>query len=51
MAHARSLIDGTTLAVGEIGRRVGMPDPFYFSRQFTHVHGLSPTAYRATRKG
>jgi AraC family transcriptional regulator of arabinose operon len=51
MAHARSLLDGTTLAVGEVGRRVGMPDPFYFSRQFTRVHGLSPTAYRATGKG
>jgi AraC family transcriptional regulator of arabinose operon len=28
-----------------------MDDQFYFSRQFRRVHGLSPSAYRAERKG
>ncbi|WP_281883390.1 AraC family transcriptional regulator [Agromyces rhizosphaerae] len=51
MARARTLLDTTDLPVGEVGRRVGMADPFYFSRQFRRVHGMSPRAYRGTRKG
>ncbi|MDN4481064.1 AraC family transcriptional regulator [Demequina muriae] len=51
MARARELLDTTELPVGEIAKAVGMEDPFYFSRQFRQVHGLSPSQYRATRKG
>ena len=51
MARARSLLDTTDLPVAEIGRRIGMDDPFYFSRQFRRVHGVSPSAYRDHRKG
>lgn len=51
MAGARRLLDTTELPVAEIGRAVGMDDPFYFSRQFRRTHGVSPSAYRATRKG
>lgn len=51
MARARSLLDTTDLPVAEIGRRIGMGDPFYFSRQFRRVHGVSPSAYRDHRKG
>jgi AraC-like DNA-binding protein len=51
MARARHLLDTTALPVAEVGRQVGMDDPFYFSRQFGRVHGMSPSQYRSTRKG
>ncbi|SDZ50801.1 AraC family transcriptional regulator [Herbiconiux ginsengi] len=51
MARARRLLDTTTLPVAEVGREVGMNDQFYFSRQFRRTHGVSPSAYRAQRKG
>jgi AraC family transcriptional regulator, arabinose operon regulatory protein len=51
MARARHLLDTTDLSVAEIGRRVGMDDPFYFSRRFRLTHGMAPTAYREHRKG
>ncbi len=51
MAYARTLLDTTSLPIAEIARAVGRDDPFYFSRQFSRVHGMSPRAYRATRKG
>jgi len=51
MARARLLLDTTDLPVAEVGRAVGMDDPFYFSRQFRRTHGVSPSGYRAQRKG
>jgi len=51
MARARQLLDTTHLPVAEVGRAVGMEDPFYFSRQFRRTHGMSPSVYRSTRKG
>ena len=51
MSRARRLLDTTTMSIAEIGREVGMADQFYFSRQFRRTHGVSPTAYRAQRKG
>lgn len=51
MAHARRLLDTTTASVADVGRAVGMPDAFYFSRRFRATHGLSPRAYRALHKG
>lgn len=51
MTRARRLLDTTSLHVSEIARQVGYDDPFYFSRQFSRVHGLSPSDYRLHRKG
>jgi AraC family transcriptional regulator of arabinose operon len=51
MARARLLLDTTDLPVAEVGREVGLTDQFYFSRQFRRLHGVSPRAYRAERKG
>lgn len=51
MAEARRLLDTTSASVAEVGRAIGMDDPFYFSRRFRATHGLSPTAYRAQHKG
>ena len=46
MAEARSLLSDTELPVGEIARRIGMPDPGYFSRLFRRTHGTSPREWR-----
>ncbi|WP_105565705.1 AraC family transcriptional regulator [Microbacterium halophytorum] len=51
MARARTLLDTTDMTVAEIARAVGRDDPFYFSRQFSRTHGMSPRAYREMRKG
>lgn len=51
MARARQLLDGGRLSIGEIARRVGYDDQLYFSRVFRRVHGISPSDYRAHRKG
>lgn len=46
MARARELLVTSDRNVGEIAHAVGYPDAFYFSRQFSTVHSVSPTAYR-----
>lgn len=51
MSRARELLDTTDQAVAEIARSLGYADPFYFSRQFRSVHGISPSAYRTQHKG
>jgi AraC-like DNA-binding protein len=43
---ARHLVVSSDLLISEIGRRVGMPDPQYFNKQFRRVVGQSPLAYR-----
>jgi AraC-like DNA-binding protein len=46
LRHACALLDQTQEQVAEIARKVGIEDPFYFSRVFrTHI-GRSPRAYR-----
>lgn len=51
MALARDLLDTTSLPVAEIAAETGYADPFYFSRQFKTVHGVTPLAYRRHTKG
>ncbi|WP_074261023.1 AraC family transcriptional regulator [Agromyces cerinus] len=51
MARARELLDRTSLSIAQISERVGYTDSFYFARQFRATHGMTPTAYRAQRKG
>ena len=46
MARARQLLIGSDHTVADIARSVGYPDPFYFSRQFSAVHGICPRDYR-----
>jgi AraC-like DNA-binding protein len=49
-ARARELLLTTGLTVGEIARRVGYTDAFYFSRQFRAVNGTSPRDFRAQHR-
>lgn len=46
MATARALLTETDLPVAEVARRVGVPDPGYFSRLFGRAHGASPREWR-----
>ncbi|WP_243074313.1 helix-turn-helix domain-containing protein [Microbacterium sp. SS28] len=46
LTRAAQLLSSTDRAVGEIARDVGWDDPLYFSRRFSHLHGMSPSAYR-----
>jgi AraC family transcriptional regulator of arabinose operon len=51
MSRGRELLDTTDLPVASVARMVGYEDPFYFSRQFRAVHGLTPSEYRGRAKG
>ena len=44
-------LDATDDKVEVVGRSVGFQDPYYFSRAFRRVMGVSPRRYRATIKG
>jgi len=45
--EASRLLQETSLTVGEVGCRVGYPDPYYFSKWFKRMSGLRPTSWRA----
>ncbi len=44
--HSRFLLRHTRLTISEIAGEVGFRDPYYFSRVFRRVAGVSPRAYR-----
>ncbi|HYF47986.1 MAG TPA: AraC family transcriptional regulator [Planctomycetota bacterium] len=46
LQRAQQWLIGTDLAVNEIARRCGYPDPFHFSRLFKQRFGASPREYR-----
>lgn len=46
MADARMLLTETDLPIAEVARRVGVPDPGYFSRLFGRTHGVPPRKWR-----
>ena len=48
---ASRLLDYSSYKINQISNKVGYNDPFYFSRIFTKVMGISPKAYRNTKKG
>ena len=49
--HACRLLDFTTMHINQICHKVGIADPYYFSRLFTSTMGVSPTEYRLRPKG
>jgi AraC-like DNA-binding protein len=48
---ATQMLSLTDLSVKEIALKVGIPDPYYFSRLFKKITGSPPTAYRSIPKG
>ena len=46
VAAAAALLEGTDLAVEDVGARVGIPSPAAFRRHFARVMGVPPSAYR-----
>ena len=48
--EAKLLLADTDLAIAEIGRMVGYPDPSYFSQVFTRWNKTSPIKYRNQSK-
>lgn len=43
---ARELLLSTTLPVAEVGRKVGLADPYHFSKLFRRHVGISPREFR-----
>ena len=44
--HACQYLQFTTLRINEIASKLGIEDPYYFSRMFTKIMGISPLEYR-----
>jgi AraC-like DNA-binding protein len=47
LQEARELLLSTTLPISEVGKEVGLPDPYHFSKLFRRHVGLSPREFRA----
>jgi AraC-like DNA-binding protein len=47
LQESRELLLSTTLPVSEIGKVVGLSDPYHFSKLFRRHVGISPREYRA----
>jgi AraC-like DNA-binding protein len=48
--HACQYLQFTSLRVNEISLKLGIDDPYYFSRMFTKIMGVSPVDYRNKKK-
>jgi len=44
-------LDFTDMKINQISPKLGFEDAFYFSRMFTKIMGISPSDYRAKKKG
>lgn len=49
--RACELLDFTDMKVNQVSFKVGIEDPYYFSRLFKQVMGCSPREYRSVKKG
>lgn len=47
---ACDLLDNTEMKINQISLKLGFSDQYYFSRQFSHIMGMSPTSYRSRPK-
>ena len=47
MNKAAELLKDDRLTVAEVGYKVGVGDPYYFSKLFKSFFGISPAKYRA----
>ncbi len=49
--HACGLLDRSSKTIKDVAALLGYDDPYYFSRLFKNVMGLSPKQYRLSRHG
>lgn len=49
--EACNCLDYTNMTITQISAKIGIEDPYYFSRLFTIIMGVSPTKYRNNIKG
>ncbi|MBU2917341.1 AraC family transcriptional regulator [Psychrosphaera sp. F3M07] len=49
--HACGLLDRSSKSIKDVAAVLGYDDPYYFSRLFKNVMGLSPKQYRLSRHG
>jgi YesN/AraC family two-component response regulator len=47
--HAKDLFDSTPIKVSEVGYLVGIDDPYYFSKLFKKITGMTPSQYIKNR--
>lgn len=45
------MLDFSDMKISQICHKIGIADPYYFSRLFTKTMGTSPTEYRKNKKG
>jgi AraC-like DNA-binding protein len=50
MQKASQQLDFTDKSIKEVALNLGFDDPYYFSRRFSKVTGMSPTKYRSIKK-
>ncbi len=48
---ACNMLDFSPMKINQICYKIGIGDPYYFSKVFTKVAGVSPTEYRNRKKG
>ncbi|MBU0475326.1 MAG: AraC family transcriptional regulator [Bacteroidetes bacterium] len=49
--HACHILDTTKMRIKEVSQYLSYDDPYYFSRIFSKIMGISPIAYRKLEKG
>ena len=49
--HACHVLDTTKMRIKEVSQYLSYDDPYYFSRIFSKIMGISPIAYRKLEKG
>lgn len=49
VSHARSILQSGSVSIAETAALVGFDDPFYFSRIFKSITGISPQVYKRDR--
>ncbi len=49
--HACHYLDFSDMKINQISMMIGFDDPFYFSRIFSKIMGVSPSGYRTQKKG
>ena len=48
--RACEMLDSTDMKLNQISFKLGIDDPYYFSRLFSKLMGVSPKAYRSHPK-